>query len=745
MSQAQVAAPSSRAIETRIAFERVNAIYRLASLPQLGAVVFSVVVGYAMWGLVDARWIIGWLLVRVGLSLFRATEWRRFRSDPHREPRVAYWQRRFELLIVLDNLCWSVISVVFLPACLNTTLGALLLAGVLCITAIGVFILISSFRTAVINFVSILLPLMGAAIWHGFPDAGVLLASILIYGVVLVQESWRSNQRWTEMTRLRLESDSVAAEREQARLLAVDANLAKTRFLANMSHEIRTPMNGILGMSELLQSTRLDADQARYVGAIASAAQSLHELLGDILDLAKIEEGKVVIEHVDFEPARVLSDLAVVYRELASAHGTELQVDVDALASLRVNGDPLRFRQVVTNLLGNAVKFTAQGTISLTGRPVAAPAGDTRTWVQVRVQDTGVGIAPDELPRLFERFVQADSSTTRRFGGTGLGLVICKHLLDSMGGAIHVESRAARGSTFWFDLPCEAARTAAPVEQPVPPAGVPLRAARVLVVEDNPINQQVMCAMLERLGMVVTLADNGTQALEKMAQSGADLVFMDCQMPGMDGYEATARIRALPGAAGRIPVIAVTANAMADDRRRCLDAGMNDYVTKPITGATLAQMLRLHVGAQAVSAVCALPGAPVPPHPAAPARPPAFDPSVLAALPMVADGSQPGFAEEMRQLFACTALSTLAEIERALEQGDGAGVLGRLHSLKSSSAQVGAQELSVLAAAFEAALRAGEAARGDWQAQLRGAWERLEQAWQAQGAPAATPVMGAQP
>ena len=594
---------SRRDIQAQVELERISTIYRLAPLPQVGAVAFSFVVAFAMWGRVAPAWVIGWLLSRLAVSTVRTWETRRFERDPQRAQRLDAWQARFEGLIVVDNLCWSVISVVFVPAAQNTWLGARLFASVLCSRAVGVLVLNSSFRTAGLNFVSMLLPVMGRALWDAHDDTLVVLSSTLIYGVVLTQESWRANKDWTEMTRLRLESDSVAAEREQARRVAVEANLAKSRFLANMSHEIRTPMNGILGMAELLQHTRLDADQARYAEGISTAARALHELLGDILDLSKIEEGKVSLERVDFDPGQLLRATSEMYLALGAPRSTVVVTDIDLATLPLVSGDPTRIRQVVGNLLGNALKFTEAGTVTLSARPAEAPHGDQRSWIQVKVQDTGIGMSPDEVAQLFRRFSQADASTTRRFGGSGLGLVICKHLVELMGGAIHVESTPGAGSTFWFDIPLlealapasvagGAARSATP---PVP------RKARVLVAEDNRVNQVVVRAMLERLGMTVSMAKDGVEAVSMVQAEPFDAVLMDCQMPVMDGYEATRRIRACGTPAARIPIIALTASALAEDRQRCADAGMDDYLAKPMTGTALSDTLVRHLGVDAAA------------------------------------------------------------------------------------------------------------------------------------------------
>jgi PAS domain S-box-containing protein len=381
----------------------------------------------------------------------------------------------------------------------------------------------------------------------------------------------------------------------RARDEAEAANRAKSAFLANTSHELRTPLNGMIGLAHLAREPGVpEARQRQYLEQIADSAQSLAAIISDILDLSKIEAGKLLIESTEFDLGAELRALQGHFAPQAATRGLALHFDVAPAAAGAVRGDPLRLRQITSNFVGNALKFTAQGEVGL---HAWRPGGGATLRIEVR--DSGPGIDQATQARLFKPFTQADESTTRRFGGSGLGLSICRELATLMGGRVGVESRPGAGSTFWVELPLPAvaAGAAAPAPAPAAPAG--LEGARVLMVEDNPVNMMIAVAMLERWGVAVAQAHDGREALAAVQQAAAagrpfHAVLMDVQMPVMSGHEATRQLRAL--AAGRdLPIIALTAAALVSEREEALRSGMNDFLTKPIDAerlrATLARWI----------------------------------------------------------------------------------------------------------------------------------------------------------
>jgi signal transduction histidine kinase len=391
--------------------------------------------------------------------------------------------------------------------------------------------------------------------------------------------------RLNQQIRRQAEEHIALAQEHAARVAAERASRAKSEFVANLSHELRTPMNAIIGMTDLALEEQIPPLVREYLSTVKSNARLLLDLLNDLLDFSKLEAGKFVLEARPFRLRQAIDDVQRNLSFRAAEKGLQFAADLDENLPDEVLGDQLRLQQVLINLLSNAIKFTEAGHVRL-----ALKTRDilpTEALIEFSVEDTGIGISAQDQERIFSPFMQVDASTTRRHGGTGLGLAIASDLISAMGGRLAVDSEPGRGSRFFFTLPLErsvdsAARQQRPIQPPPrPKSPAPAERLRVLLVEDVPANQMLIRHVLTKRGHQVQVADNGYEAIERVSAEPFDCILMDVQMPEMDGFQATAAIRAMPGLE-RVPIVALTAHAMAGDRDRCLAAGMDAYLTKPV-------------------------------------------------------------------------------------------------------------------------------------------------------------------
>jgi signal transduction histidine kinase/CheY-like chemotaxis protein len=583
-------------IEGRVARDNLESLCRLTIQPVMAGMLFSLLVGATLWPDLKGPVFLSWVLVRVAISVARVWDCRNYLASDRSIDLIASRRRRFLTLMCLECASWSAMGLLFTEA-VSPYIALVMLTGIVAVACVSLFSLGTDATAGGLFVTVVLLPNAAAQLVKGSNESLTMGGGMLVLLTVLLLEARGLASRLTELMRLRYENALIAEQRQSALRVAEHSSQAKSRFLATVSHEIRTPLNGILGMAQLLQREVDEPQRRARVDIVAQSARHLQKLIGDLLDLSRIDAGRLRLEPRPVNLVDMVHEVTELQAAIAREKGLGFSVHLAAALPAWFVADLPRVKQVLHNLLGNAIKFTEHGEVTLT--VALEDRGDGR-WLCFVVRDTGGGVPPALAERIFQPFEHIvpvrPSEGPLSVGGLGLGLAISRQLAAAMDGEVDCLAVTGRGACFRFGMPCRVADPPSIDSRPHSEATAPLR-GHVLVAEDNPVNAMITQAMLERLGLSTELVSDGQAAVDALEQGRVDAVLMDCQMPGMDGWRATQEWRKRERGSGRqrVPIIALTANAVVGDRERCLQAGMDDYLSKPIELAHLEQAMRRHL------------------------------------------------------------------------------------------------------------------------------------------------------